>query len=198
MNNCKNCKYTDEYCASGECTSQNDLTEQYKHGNLPDDRLYYYRFKGEPEVQITTQYGLYCEEADNKKEIEVIDFVPSYEEYEQLENWNRFTADYHALREAKEISEYEKVELMEKVKQLKEQINHLLKTQARQFVDNQKLQVKAEKAKDVVNIDTARQIKQLKELLKECKDVILDYNNWIMSASPKDSELMLRIDEVLK
>ena len=63
-----------------------DLTEQYKHGNLPDDRLYYYRFKGETEVQITTQYGLYCEEADNKKEIEVIDFVPSYEEYEQLDN----------------------------------------------------------------------------------------------------------------
>ena len=61
-----------------------DLTEQYKHGNLPDDRLYYYRFKGEPEVQITTQYGLYCEEADNKKEIEVIDFVPSYEEYERI------------------------------------------------------------------------------------------------------------------
>ena len=53
--------------------------------------------------------------------------------------------------------------------QLKKQINHLLRTQARQFVDNQKLQVKAEKAKDVVNIDTARQIKQLKELLKECE-----------------------------
>ena len=53
--------------------------------------------------------------------------------------------------------------------QLKKQINHILRTQARQFVDNQKLQVKAEKAKDVVNIDTARQIKQLKELLKECE-----------------------------
>lgn len=51
----------------------------------------------------------------------------------------------------------------EENERLKKQINHLSKTQARQFVDNQKLQVKAEKAKDVVNIDTARQIKQLKE-----------------------------------
>ena len=131
MTDCKNCNYTDEYCASGDCTAQNDLTEQYKHGNLPDDRLYYYRFKGEPEVQITTQYGLYCEEADNKKEIEVIDFVPSYEEYEQLENWNRFTADYHALREAKEIAEYEKVELLEKVKQLKELLKECVKMNTR-------------------------------------------------------------------
>lgn len=119
-----------------------DLTEQYKHGNLPDDRLYYYRFKGEPEFQITTQYGLYCEEVDNKKEIEVIDFVPSYEEYLSL--------TYAKEEDEKIIAEYE-----------------------------------AENA-------------QLKELLKECKDVILDYNNWIMSATPKDSELMLRIDEVLK
>lgn len=86
MTDCKNCKYTDEYCASGDCTAQNDLTEQYKHGNLLDDRLYYYRFKGETEVQITTQYGLYCEEADNKKEIEVIDFVPSYEEWKDADN----------------------------------------------------------------------------------------------------------------
>lgn len=70
-----------------------DLTEQYKHGNLPDDRLYYYRFKGEPEVQITTQYGLYCEEADNKKEIEVIDFVPSYEEYDKLWQSNKEVAN---------------------------------------------------------------------------------------------------------
>lgn len=37
MTDCKNCKYTDEYCASGDCTSQNDLTEKwvniYKYGD---------------------------------------------------------------------------------------------------------------------------------------------------------------------
>lgn len=49
-------------------------------------------------------------------------------------------------------------DLEQKNRELQKQANHLSKTQARQFVDNQKLQVKAEKAKDVVNIDTARQI----------------------------------------
>ena len=73
--------------------------------------------------------------------------------------------------------------LKEENQQLKKQINHLLKTQARQFIDNQKLQVKAEKAKDVVNIDTARQIKQLKELLKRVNEhfkwVDFDDNNYV-------------------
>lgn len=82
--------------------------------------------------------------------------VPSYDE---LQNMN----------EAVNQTMSANIKLVEQNAQLKEQINHLLKTQARQFVDNQKLQVKAEKAKDVVNIDTARQIKQLKELLKECE-----------------------------
>lgn len=156
-----------------------DLTEQYKHGNLPDDRLYYYRFKGEPEVQITTQYGLYCEEADNKKEIEVIDFVPSYEEYEQLENWNRFTVDYHALREAKEIAEYEKVELMENVKQLKERNDSL-------------------NNRDINLCRIANGIRDenfaLKELLKECKEIFDE----CFSPSVKHGELYKKIDEALR
>ena len=74
---------------------------------------------------------------------------------------------------------------------LKEQINHLLKTQARQFVDNQKLQVKAEKAKDVVNIDTARQIKQLKELLRECKERLI-------YCTISTHDVQTKIDEALK
>ena len=92
-----------------------DLTEQYKHGNLPDDRLYYYRFKGEPEFQITTQYGLYCEEADNKKEIEVIDFVPSYEEYERIlvENDNlkqtRDALDCAVTQLREDITDYKEI-----------------------------------------------------------------------------------------
>ena len=62
------------------------------------------------------------------------------------------------------------------------------------FVDNQKLQVKAEKAKDVVNIDTARQIKQLKELLKECKEVFDE----CFSPSAEHGKLYKKIDEALK
>ena len=82
---------------------------------------------------------------------------------------------------------------------LKEQINHLSRTQARQFVDNQKLQVKAEKAKDVVNIDTARQIKQLKELLKECKEVIKNVDTYYGNYDSTNGYLVInKIDKVLK
>ena len=85
------------------------------------------------------------------------------------------------------------MELQAENAKLKEQINHLLKTQARQFVDNQKLQVKAEKAKDVVNFDTARQIKQLKELLKECREVI----EW-QTDNYDEKPLLEKIDEALR
>ena len=81
--------------------------------------------------------------------------------------------------------------------QLKKQINHILRTQARQFVDNQKLQVKAEKAKDVVNIDTARQIKHLKELLKECRDEISNDMNYSEYNECGKLRLLKQIDEVL-
>lgn len=46
-------------------------------------------------------------------------------------------------------------------------------TQARQFVDNQKLQVKAEKAKDVVDIEVARKIKQLEQIIESQKQTNL-------------------------
>lgn len=109
-----------------------DLTEQWKKGELPEgeywclsicddiDKLYCYqnsfwKYKTEDDY-----YGVPVEIK------QVLAPVPSYEEYEQLENWNRFTADYHALREAKEIEEYEKVELLEKVKQLKELLESAL------------------------------------------------------------------------
>lgn len=58
-------------------------------------------------------------------------------------------------------------------KELKKQVNHLSKTQARQFVDNQKLQVKAEKAKDVVDIEAARKIKQLEQIIESQKQTNL-------------------------
>lgn len=107
--------------------------------------------------------------------------VPSYDE---LQNMNKAVNECMAAN----------IKLVEENKQLKEQINHLLKTQARQFVDNQKLQVKAEKAKDVVNIDTARQIKQLKELLKECREIFDE----CFSQSAKHGELYKQIDEALR
>lgn len=126
MTDCKNCKYTDEYCASGDCTiGNNNLTEQWKKGELPEGVYWVeYSVDGINGVEMMK----YIPELNGfsfKIIKQVLAPVPSYEEYEQLENWNRFTADYHALREAKEIAEYEKFELVEQMKQLKELLKEI-------------------------------------------------------------------------
>ena len=123
----------------------NDLTEQWKKGELLEE-FYYVKCDWSDEVEIRYVHN----GVDDWKEI--VAEVPDYVEWRNMVNC---ACEEHESNHR----------LLEENAQLKEQINHLLKTQARQFVDNQKLQVKAEKAKDVVNIDTARQIKQLKELL---------------------------------
>lgn len=135
---------------------------------------------------------------------EILGEVPSYEEWQASEKYNKHLEEVIKVYERKDKKATETSiaynELLEENAQLKEQINHLLKTQARQFVDNQKLQVKAEKAKNVVNIDTARQIKQLKELLKECKPYIALYteSNKHIGFTPETANLLLRIKEALK
>lgn len=74
--------------------------------------------------------------------------------------------DYTAWQNMRNTAE----RLEKENKELKKQVNHLSKTQARQFVDNQKLQVKAEKAKDVIDIEAARKIKQLERELKKMRE----------------------------
>ena len=37
---CKNCPFTDEYCASGDCERDNNLTEQWKKGKLSEGHYY--------------------------------------------------------------------------------------------------------------------------------------------------------------
>ena len=133
-----------------------DLTEQWKKGKLPEGWYWvdYYSVDGAVMLEYIPQHNGFGYE---EKELvqAVLAEVPDYVEWRNMVNC---ACEEHEANKR----------LIEENAQLKEQINHLLKTQARQFVDNQKLQVKAEKAKDVVNIDTARQIKQLKELLGEC------------------------------
>lgn len=124
-----------------------NLTEQWNKGKLPEG-FYYCRLDNNGKDVIAPFY--LSKTMIGKQFVkEALVEVPSFELWEAVHiQW--------------------KVLLEENTK-LKKQVNHLSKTQARQFRDNQKLQVKAEHAKDVVNIDTARQIKQLKELLKRCK-----------------------------
>lgn len=160
------------------CITSEQLTEQWKKGELPEGWYWvdYYSVDGAVMLEYIPQHNGFGYE---EKELvqAVLAPVPSYEEYLSL--------TYAKEEDEKIIAEYE-----EENARLKEQINHLLKTQARQFVDNQKLQVKAEKAKDVINIDTARQIKQLKDLLKECIDYLPEFE------TPMD--ILAKIDEALR
>lgn len=94
--------------------------------------------------------------------------VPDYNLWLNL--WN--TADMEHKANNRLLEDVERLE--KENKELKKQVNHLSRTQARQFVDNQKLQVKAEKAKDVVDIATAKKINQFKELLKDLQSEAID------------------------
>ena len=153
-----------------------DLTEQWKKGELPEGH-YYIKTHNETNIDEYIQWykdhGIPSEKSFAYFNVQqVLAPVPSYEEWQAK---------------------------LEENAQLKKQINHVLRTQARQFVDNQKLQVKAEKAKDVINIDTARQIKQLKELLKECKEVIKNVDTYYGNYDSTNGYLVInKIDEALR
>lgn len=80
MPNCKNCKYTDEYCASGDCTSQNDLTEQWKKGEL---LCRWYYIKIADIVFIDFFEGKVWKNKKDEYIEEVLAPVPSYEEWKE-------------------------------------------------------------------------------------------------------------------
>lgn len=139
MNDCKNCKYTDEYCASGDCNEiqANDLacnkislTEQWKKGELPEG-FYYIKCDWSDEVEIRYVHN----GVDDWKAI--FAKVPSYDEWFKIKN-------LASLSEC----------LQEK------------------------------------NIECLHRENKLKELLKEVKDYLPEYE------TPMD--ILAKIDEVLK
>ena len=122
-----------------------NLTQDWKDGKLKEG-LYYVQF---PRGDV-----LRCKLSEVDKSfsanIKILAKVPDYNLWMNL--WN--TADM-VHKTNNKLIEY--VERLEKENiELKKQVNHLSKTQARQFVDNQKLQVKAEKAKDVIDFASAK------------------------------------------
>lgn len=140
-----------------------DLTKDWKDGKLSAG-WYYVKFP-DTEVEICGFYKLsvfrLCADTN---EIKILAKVPDYTAWQNL--WN--TADMEHKANNKLLEDVERLE--KENKELKKQVNHLSKTQARQFVDNQKLQVKAEKAKDVVDIEAARKIKELERELKKMRE----------------------------
>lgn len=137
-----------------------DLTQDWKNGKLPDG-WYYVQFPG-GEIKIYSFYDLcYFRLTFYSDKIKILAEVPDYTTWQNV------------LKTA-EMEHKANNRLLEDVERLERQVNHLSKTQARQFIDNQKLQVRAEKAKDVIDITTAKKIKQLKELLKDLQSEAID------------------------
>lgn len=110
-----------------------DLTQDWKNGKLPDG-WYYVQFPG-GEIKIYSFYDLcYFRLAFYSDKIKILAEVPDYTAWQNM--WHTTDMEHKANNK-----------LLEDVERLERQVNHLSKTQARQFMDNQKLQVKAEKAK---------------------------------------------------
>lgn len=150
----------------------NDLTQDWKDGK----GIFHHQNSGYVYVKdvlgnevIESINSLYqtpfsLRESKILKGYKILAEVPDYTAWQNL--WN--TADMEHKANNKLLEDVERLE--KENKELKEQVNHLSKTQARQFVDNQKLQVKAEKAKDVVDIEAARKIKELERELKKIRE----------------------------
>lgn len=92
---CKNCPYTDEYCASGDCERNADvsktLTEQWEKGELPP--RYYYIKDNKNKIEIDEYVQWYKERGQKSgksfiyyKVMEVLAPVPSYEEWKDLKS----------------------------------------------------------------------------------------------------------------
>lgn len=174
-------------------SQKGDLTSQWKKDELKLGEHYYYTTIFSPTVYIQNFTRDVIKLKDFKETVaEVLAPVPSYEQWKALnENMDSvMQTNQSVLQKLKdhekicccadnEVLRLENAELKQRLKdtqnanaELNKTIQHLSKTQARQFVDNQNLQVKAEKAKDVIDLDAARQIKQLKAKNDDFKKII--------------------------
>lgn len=179
MTDCKNCPYTDEYCASGDCERNADvsktLTEKWKKGELPEG-IYYCNTGNTVEILFTwgknyhqlsnIKDEVYIPEMDDCEEI--IARVPSYDE---LQNMNE------AVNQAIAAN----IKLVDDNKRLKHDVGNLgykIKNQ-RHEIDNR-----------------LKEIEKLKDLLKEC----FEYIDWTDgTGSPINQQKLLdKIDEVIK
>lgn len=176
MTDCKNCKYTDEYCASGDCTAQ--LNKQWYEGTLKKDKYYYAKDSSEGdcivhinksnEMTFTGWEVPYKPDQSNilepfKLKTELLERVPSYEEWQQLKEYERIVTSYNMKPIDYDIACETVNKLLDEKKALKEQN------------------------------------KQLKELLKECCYRI----DWRTKTGDKSSDdekqkLFDEIDQVLR
>lgn len=188
-----------------------DLTEQWKKGEL-EDSCYYVKIKRPDMFYMLSrednhwyEFGDDCWFFDSNI-VEVLAEIPSYEKWEQLQNWADFTNDYHELREKLEIAEYENAEFENKMNLERQLYKYVLEENAKLKEDYNRLGKLLQKMEDS---DNARekfqneQIKKLKELLKECKpyvvrNVVFTSVNRAKEVDLETNDLLTKIDEVLK
>ena len=127
MIDCKNCKMTDEYCASGDCpTSQSprnnlatkpqavDLTEKWKRGELPTGYYYIELIRGEHHIDLYKNYDNEWVDCYNNIIAKVLAPVPSYDE------WEKICIDNTDLRQTRYVLDCAVTELREEIYDLKE------------------------------------------------------------------------------
>lgn len=151
MTDCKNCPYTDEYCASGDCERDNDLTEQCKKGELHDGWYWVKRVTWSECINMLYYWSDTFLDGDvpidNDEIMEVLAPVPSYEEWKEYQELDedykrnvqlaiRFSLEAdilkYLLKECKDVMNmagyvFAKVKDVEKARKLLQQIDEVLK-----------------------------------------------------------------------
>lgn len=153
-----------------------DLTEQWKKGELNRNKIYYYET---PFNTTDTASGFWlCNHLDTEKDkVQILEEVPSYEE---LQNMNE------AVNQAMSAN----IKLVEQNAQLKERVSKLEKMHYSYTPEEWNTMLRT------VN-RTSEQNAQLKELLKWCRDELFEvYSNEI--PHHEDAPIIKKLDEVLK
>lgn len=94
------------------CITSEQLTEQWKKDELIGE--YWCEITESPYPE-----RVYLPTCNSDIIVKVLAPVPTFDEWEQLQNWADFTNDYHELREKLEIAEYENAQLKELLKECK-------------------------------------------------------------------------------
>ena len=90
----------------------NNLTELWKKGELKEGEYYVKLESGKIDI-----YFMVYDDDDCDEIVEVLEEIPDFIEWVQLQNWADFTNDYHELREKLEIADYKNAELKELLKE---------------------------------------------------------------------------------
>lgn len=127
MTDCKNCNYTDEYCASGDCTlGDNNLTEQMHKGELPYAEYYIKLGGGEYTNDVWDVGGWQSFNKKGDVVVEVLAPVPSYDEWKNFVDANTSLFDTVKMLEKDNFRlEKQNAELKDTIEALKSELKEV-------------------------------------------------------------------------